>query len=497
MKEKPQYKVILKYKIFIIGFIISIAFWFVESLLHFLFFSNEFDFISLFFTPTLHELWMRIAGVAFIIIFSIVSNYFFIRVQQSKRKIKHVSSVLKAIRHVNQLITREKDREELVQKSCDILIETRGFLSVWIVLLDQALNLIFASKAGIGEVFELWEEIFKKGELPKCLILAMEQKKSAIIKNPQIFCDLCPLAKSYGDRVVMTSRLEYKRKIFGVITISLPKEMGDIEEEKDLFDEVASDIAFAINNIDLEQVRIKAEKDLKESLSRTDFYKDLLAHDISNILNNIKSSVQLTDLWKGDPAKSNKKEELMEIIKTQLDRGASLVSNVRKLSEVYERNQVIKAVNVKLLLEKTLQQIRIQFIDKAIEIQSIFPKIPIKNINGSNLLLDVFENILRNGVIHNESDVIKLWIKVAEIEEDLAGFVKIEFMDNGVGIIDDRKKNIFKKHYTRNRSTGGMGIGLSLVKQIINDFEGKVWVEDRIKGDHTQGSNFVILLKEM
>jgi len=273
--------------------------------------------------------------------------------------------------------------------------------------------------------------------------------------------------------------------------------MGDIEEEKDLFDEVASDIAFAINNIDLEQVRIKAEKDLKESLSRTDFYKDLLAHDISNILNNIKSSVQLTDLWKGDPAKSNKKEELMEIIKTQLDRGASLVSNVRKLSEVYERNQVIKAVNVKLLLEKTLQQIRIQFIDKAIEIQSIFPKIPIKNINGSNLLLDVFENILRNGVIHNESDVIKLWIKVAEIEEDLAGFVKIEFMDNGVGIIDDRKKNIFKKHYTRNRSTGGMGIGLSLVKQIINDFEGKVWVEDRIKGDHTQGSNFVILLKEM
>ena len=76
-------------------------------------------------------------------------------------------------------------------------------------------------------------------------------------------------------------------------------------------------------------------------------------------------------------------------------------------------------------------------------------------------------------------------------------FVKIEFKDNGFGIIDDRKKAIFERNYKKDRSTGGMGIGLSLVKTIINSYNGQVWLENRIIGDHTKGSNFIILLEQI
>jgi len=41
-----------------------------------------------------------------------------------------------------------------------------------------------------------------------------------------------------------------------------------------------------------------------------------------------------------------------------------------------------------------------------------------------------------------------------------------------------------------------MGIGLSLVKKILEIYKGKVWVEDKIKGDYSKGSNFVVLLPE-
>jgi nitrogen fixation/metabolism regulation signal transduction histidine kinase len=41
-----------------------------------------------------------------------------------------------------------------------------------------------------------------------------------------------------------------------------------------------------------------------------------------------------------------------------------------------------------------------------------------------------------------------------------------------------------------------MVIGLSLVKKIINDYGGRVGIEDRKKGDYTKGSNFIILLEE-
>ena len=42
-----------------------------------------------------------------------------------------------------------------------------------------------------------------------------------------------------------------------------------------------------------------------------------------------------------------------------------------------------------------------------------------------------------------------------------------------------------------------MGFGLTLVKKLIKYYNGKIWVEDIVEGDYTQGSNFVILIPEV
>lgn len=244
-----------------------------------------------------------------------------------------------------------------------------------------------------------------------------------------------------------------------------------------------------------EQRLIESEERYRKAYDKADFYKDLLAHDVSNIFNNISASVQLLKISKDNYNVSEKEINMIEITKQQLERGASLVSNVRKLSEIEEGEMSVKPFDVKEVLEKCIEEIISRFHERKIEI-NFKANQEITNVMGGELLIDAFENLLINGVIHNDSEKARLWVNLSKIYQDDKKFVKIEFKDNGLGIIDDRKKTIFKRNYQKERSTGGMGIGLSLVKTIINSYRGQVWVENRVRGDYSQGSNFIILLKE-
>jgi signal transduction histidine kinase len=63
-----------------------------------------------------------------------------------------------------------------------------------------------------------------------------------------------------------------------------------------------------------------------------------------------------------------------------------------------------------------------------------------------------------------------------------------------MGIDDARKEIIFQEAHVKSRHSKGMGIGLSLVAKLIGLYGGEIWVENRINGDSTKGSNFVILI---
>lgn len=240
--------------------------------------------------------------------------------------------------------------------------------------------------------------------------------------------------------------------------------------------------------------RKKAKDKLIEECNKAEFYKDLVVHDMSNILNNIKMSFHLQEMLKDNSEKTAKKKRMMEIIKQQLERGGSLISNVRKLSDI-EEEKTLKSIDIKSILEKLIKNTCTRFQGKGIEIKSEIPQETF-NVIAGDLLIDAFENVLINSTIHNDSKKKIIWVKISKFQKEGSKFVKIEFKDNGIGIIDNRKKTIFKRSYKNERTTGGMGFGLSLVEKIVSTYGGQIWVEDRVNGDHTKGSNFIVLLKE-
>jgi len=239
-----------------------------------------------------------------------------------------------------------------------------------------------------------------------------------------------------------------------------------------------------------------SEKRFKESYDRANFYKDLFTHDMSNILSVINSSAELILFQLGDSEKSRNIANLATIIKKQIERGAKLISNVRALSELEEEENITNRVEINKFINNA-----ITFVKKAYERRNV--KISFEDVskkhytNANELLQDVFENVLINGIKYNENSNIEISIKISKQEVDAKDYIKIEFIDNGMGVSDERKKVIFLKGNRELKGSKGMGLGLSLVNKILNMFNGEVWVEDNIKGDYTKGSNFVILLPEV
>jgi len=101
----------------------------------------------------------------------------------------------------------------------------------------------------------------------------------------------------------------------------------------------------------------------------------------------------------------------------------------------------------------------------------------------------VFENIIINSIRHNNNHIVEILIKTL-INQN--GELQIEFIDNSIGIHDSLKELIFERIYKENRTVSGIGLGLSLVKKILNFYDAKIWVENRIPEDYSKGTKFTL-----
>jgi PAS domain S-box-containing protein len=190
--------------------------------------------------------------------------------KRAEEKLEHLNRVLSAIRNVNQLITKEKDRDRLPKGACNKLIETLGYYSVWIGLLDKSERLVPVAESGLDENFHELVKQYENGILNNCAIRALRQFEVIAIEDVQTDCRDCPLAKLYRDRGALSIRLQYGAKVYGVLTASIPSAYIQDGEEQSLIKELAGDIGFALHNIELEEERKKAEEALRQSEEFTD-----------------------------------------------------------------------------------------------------------------------------------------------------------------------------------------------------------------------------------
>jgi len=188
--------------------------------------------------------------------------------EKSEKHIKYLYSLLKAIRNVNQLIIREKNRGVLLQKTCDILIKARGYNAAWLGFLKDEKNFAIAVGSPLGADVSRFGEQVLRGDHPPCIKKALTKKVPFIVMERPQDCGDCPLKNTYPGRESVIIRITYNVKLFGLLNIYLAPDVHIMSEEEELLKEVASDIGFGLHNIELEEKDKLAEQKLQQSYKR-------------------------------------------------------------------------------------------------------------------------------------------------------------------------------------------------------------------------------------
>lgn len=229
------------------------------------------------------------------------------------------------------------------------------------------------------------------------------------------------------------------------------------------------------------------EKELAEAKSRAETYLDVLTHDVNNYNTAAMGYLQLAEM------RLDLDETQMRYIVRPLEvlgDSSELIANVRDLQRLEAGRNDAGTADVC----RMLREIKEAYEDPPGREVAIRLSMPDHcTAMASGLLRNAFSNIVSNAIKHSAGPLeigIRLDFQKVGGEE---GF-RVSIEDNGPGIPDERKKVIFDRALMGLTRTVSRGLGLYLVKRLVEDLDGRVWVEDRVPGDHSQGARFVVLL---
>ncbi|MEA3281731.1 MAG: GAF domain-containing protein [Euryarchaeota archaeon] len=176
----------------------------------------------------------------------------------AEEQITRLNSVLRAIRNVNELLVTVKDRDQLLRKSCDALIDARGYDAVWLSLFEDDKRFVEVVGSGLSEDVSRFNRLISGDNLP-CIRDALASREAVLILDNVSECRDCFFKDACRGRVATILHVEHAGRFFGLLAVLLAPDVAVDDEEKSLLAEVASDIAIGLH--DLEMTGILRERE--------------------------------------------------------------------------------------------------------------------------------------------------------------------------------------------------------------------------------------------
>lgn len=220
------------------------------------------------------------------------------------------------------------------------------------------------------------------------------------------------------------------------------------------------------------------ERVLQETSQFSNLYLDLLGTDIYNT-----HMVAVTIIEMLRERLSGEEAELAQRVKITIEQGINVIKNVELLNTLNKHQIRLEPIDLDCVIRDQIR--RYAGIDIRYEAKSHM-------VWASPLLEHVISNLISNCI---KFGGMKVRIEISVIET--ADIVTLSVADNGIGIPDHLKPNIFDRFNREGKSTpGSRGLGLHIVKTLVTRYGGRVWASDRVPGKPEEGAAIKIILQK-
>ncbi len=239
----------------------------------------------------------------------------------------------------------------------------------------------------------------------------------------------------------------------------------------------------------LEDVLRQSAADLSEADHRKNEFLALLAHELRNPLATISNAAQILMTAKASPEAYRSTTKMME---RQIGHMARLVDDLLDVSRISRGKIELRKDQVELLaiIKHAVDAVRPEYVAKGIELAVTQPPMPVYVDGDATRLQQVLGNLLNNARKFTSFGG-RVWL-IIELQNKE---VVIRVQDNGIGIAADQLPHIFglfvQSDTALNRTSDGLGIGLALVKALVEMHGGSVSARSDGPG---RGSEFTLRL---
>ena len=187
----------------------------------------------------------------------------------------------------------------------------------------------------------------------------------------------------------------------------------------------------------------------------------------------------------------HKGQESTSILNVNLQRAAELIRSFKQIA-VDQSSEELRDFDLNIYLDEIILSLRPKLKKKSITIQKNCPdSLVLKSYPG--VYSQIFTNLILNSITHGfeQKEQGNIVINVEPLEENHNSLLSISYSDDGIGVTPEVKKKIFEPFYTTKRNSGGSGIGMSLVYNLVTQ---KLCGKLSMESEQGRGISFNIIV---